>query len=140
MANNFKISTAAQNAMCDALVDLIDAGTDGLLKIFAGTQPANPNTVHAETILATLTFSSTAFGASSSGTATAAAITADSSADATGTAAWFRIGDSTLSDTSAGIMDGEIGTSGSDINFNSVAFTSGSEVSITSLTVTMPAS
>lgn len=137
---NFIISTAARNAMCDALVDLIDAGTDGLLKIFAGTQPANPGTTHAETILATLTFSTTAFGAASSGTATANAITSDTSIDNTGTAAWFRIGDSTLTNTSAGIMDGDVGTSGADLNFNSVAFSSGAECAISSLTITVNAS
>lgn len=138
MANNFVISTASQDLMCDALVDDIDAS--GLLKIFAGTQPANPNGTHSEILLAELAFSATAFGASSSGTATASAITGDSSANATNTAAWFRIGDSTLSSTSAGLMDGEIGTSGSDINFNSVAFTSGSQVDVTALTITVPAS
>jgi hypothetical protein len=124
--------------MCDALVDDIDAS--GLLKIFAGAQPANPNGTHSETVLAELAFSATAFGASSSGTATAAAITGDSSANATATATWFRIGDSTLTTTSAGLMDGDVNTSGADINFNSVAFTSGSQVDVTSLTITVPES
>ena len=140
MANNFIISTASQDLMCDALVDDIDPS--GLLKIFAGTQPANPNGTHGETLLAELAFSATAFGASSSGTATAAAITGDSSANDTGTAAWFRIGDSTLTSTSAGLMDGDITATsgGGDLEFNSISFTSGSAVDITSLTITVPAS
>ena len=134
-------SDAARNDMCDALVDLIDGGaTAGLIKIFAGTQPAGPGTTHSETLLAELTFSDPAFGNAASGVATANSITADSSINATGTAAWFRFGDDTLTSTSAGIMDGDVGTSGSDLNFNSVAFQSGAECSITSLTITVPAS
>lgn len=141
---NTKISDTARNAMCDALVDLVDGGaTAGLLKIFAGTQPAGPGSTHAETILATLTFSDPAFGNAAAGVATASAITSDTSIDNTGTAAWFRIGDDTLTNTSAGILDGDISTVAAgtgDIQFNSTAFQTGAEASISSLTVTQPAS
>jgi hypothetical protein len=33
-------------------------------------------------------------------------------------------------------MDGDVGTSGSDLNLNSVAITTGAEVSVTSFTIT----
>lgn len=70
------------------------------------------------------------------GLLTASAITSDTSADATGTAGYFRI---RATGTGADdVADGECGTSGSDLNFNTTAITAGSTVSITSFTVTMP--
>lgn len=139
MANDVRISTAARNAIVDALVDLIDGGSGaGTIKIYTtgSGRPAGPGTaITDQVLLATLTFSDPAFGNSSGGTATASAITQDSSADATGTATWARIADS----NATAIMDVEVGTSGADINFNSVAFTAGSAVSITSMTVSKAA-
>lgn len=136
MANNFDISNAARSAAADAVVDLIDGGAGaGLLRIYDGTKPAGPDTaITTQNLLAELTFSDPAFGAASNGVATAAAITADASANATGTATWFR------AVTSAGtaIFDGEIGTSGSDLNLNSTSIQSGAEVSVSSLTYTQP--
>lgn len=123
--------------MVDALVDLIDAGTPpGTLVIRTGAAPAATTDADTGTLLATLTFSNTAFGAAASGTATAAAITSDSNIDNTGTAGHFRI------KNAAGtvIMQGTVGTSGSDINFNSVSFVAGGTCAISSLTVTQPAS
>lgn len=132
------ISNAARSAACDAVVGLIDGGSGaGVLKLYTATQPAGPDTaITSQTLLSTLTFSDPAFGAASNGVATASAITPGTD-DASGTAAWARI------ETSSGtaVMDLTVGTSGSDLNFNSVTFTaSGASVSISSLTVTMPAS
>ena len=139
MANDVRLNTAPRNAIVDALVDLIDGGASaGTIKIYTtgSGRPAGPATaISDQTLLATLTFSDPAFGASSAGTATASAITSDSSADATGTATWARIADS----NGLAIMDVEVGTSGADINFNSVAFTAGSTVAITALTVSKAA-
>ena len=116
MANDFVISTAVRNAGCNAMVDLIDAGaTAGTLKIYNGAKPAGPETaITTQTLLATLTFSDPALGDALVGVATADTITSDTDVDATGTAAWFRIADS---DGNA-IADGTVGTSGSDINFD----------------------
>jgi hypothetical protein len=66
--------------------------------------------------------------------ATAASITSDTSADNTDTATWARIADS----NGTTIMDVTVGTSGDDINFNTVSFVTGATVSITSLTYTQP--
>lgn len=139
MANNFIVSEASVNAMCDALVDLIDGGSGaGTIKIYEASQPADPDVaVGAQTLLATLTFTDPAFGASGAsnpGEAIAAAITDDSSADATGTAAWFRAADS----NGTAVFDGSVGTSSADLVFNTVSFTAGDAVSITSFTVTVP--
>jgi len=65
--------------------------------------------------------------------ATANAITADSSANATGTATWFR---ALESDGTTAVFDGSVGTSGANINLNSVAISVGAAVSVTSYTYT----
>lgn len=137
---NFVISTAARNAMCDALVDLLDAGVGaGTLKTYTASQPAGPGTaISTQTLLATLTYSDPAFGAAASGVATASAITDDSSADATGTAAWAR----SLDSNGLAVFDCQITATGGggDLTFNTVSFTAGDAVSITSFTISVPAS
>lgn len=132
------ISTAARNAACDAVVDLVDAGTPpGLLKIYAGSVPADVNAaLGGATLLATLTMSTTAFGAASSGVATAAAITSDTSADATGTATFFRITNA----AGTAIIQGNVGTSGADLNLSSTSITAGGTVAVSSLTYTQSGS
>lgn len=112
--------------------DSLDSGT---IKFYTGTIPTDADTaVGAQTLLATLTLNAAAFPAASNGVLTAAAITSDTSADATGTATWARIA------TSVGTtkMDVTVGTSGEDINFNTNSFVTGAEIAITSLTITQP--
>jgi hypothetical protein len=135
MAADPRITNAAASAMCDALVDRLDTGGAGTIKIYTGTIPTDADTaLGAQTLLATLTFSATAFGSASNGVATAAAITSDSSADATGTAAWARVANGAGTTQ----FDCTVGTSGDDINFNTVSFVTGAVIAISSMTVTMP--
>lgn len=125
------ITTALRNAALDAIDDAVNAGAGaGLLRIYDGTRPASGGA--ATTLLAELTFSDPAFGAASSGTLTASAITDDSSANATGTATWFRAVDSNAN----WVIDGDVGTSGSDLNLNSVSISIGQNVSVTSIVLT----
>jgi hypothetical protein len=125
------LTTAARNAACDAIVDLIDAGTGaGTIELKSAA-----STVAGTSEVATLTFSDPAFGAASSGTATASAITDDTSATG-GTAGFFTIFDS---DANA-VLQGTVATSGADLNMSSVSIGAGDTVSISSLTITMPAS
>jgi hypothetical protein len=136
---NVRVSTAAQNAMCNALVDLIDAGaaspSAGKIQIYDGSQPANANTaVSGQNLLAELAFSTTAFGSAANGVATANTIADDTAADATGTASWARILDS--DDTV--IFDCDVGTSGATINLNTVSLVQNGAVEITSFTITHP--
>lgn len=133
------LPNAVAKAMADALTTAHDAGTAAIITIYTGTIPTDADTaIGAQTLLGTLTMSASSFGAATDGAPggliTAATITSDSSADATGTAAWAR----TL--TQAGgttVTDVNISTSGAFLNFNSVAFTSGSAIAITSWTFTM---
>jgi hypothetical protein len=135
MAADPRLTNATASAACDAIVDRLDTGGAGTIKVYTGTIPTDADTaVGAQTLLATLTFSATAFGAASNGVATAAAITSDSSADTNGTAAWARLANG----AGTTIMDVTVGTSGEDINFNTVSFVTGATVAISSMTVTVP--
>lgn len=131
------IATAYRNAMCDALVDGLDAGSGaGTIKIYDGTRPANPNAAITGTLLATVTCIDPAFGAASSGAATLsdpAAVTAV----ATGTATHFRAADS---DGNA-VFDGSVTATGGggDLTLATTSITSGLSIDITGGTVTVPA-
>jgi hypothetical protein len=129
-------STASINTQCDALAALLD---DGYLRIYSGTRPANANTaLSGNTLLAELRFSDPAFGAASSGVATADTITDDSSANATGTATFARL---FASDGTTVVMDVDATTSaGADrIVLDTVAIAAGATVSASSLTITQGA-
>lgn len=124
-----KLSTAARNAMLDALITAFNSAP---LRIYDGSQPANANTaVSTQTLLAELTCNATFAPSSSGGVLTLNAITQDSSANATGTAAWAR-----LVGSSSFTIDMSVGTSGADMNLNSTSIVSGGTVSITSATFT----
>lgn len=123
--------TAARNAHLDDINTRINAGAGaGLLRVYDGTRPATGGT--ATTLLAELTFSDPAAPSASGGVLTFSAITQDSSANATGTATWCRIVDS----TGAFVADGSVGTSGADYNLNTTSITAGVAVSCTSATLT----
>lgn len=130
------ISNAAAIVLCDALVDRLDAGAGAAtLVIYDGAVPTDADTaLSGNNVLATLTFTDPAFGNAGDNTpgalATASAITSDTSANA-GTASVFRIFDS----NSLIVLQGSVGTSGEDINLNSVIFSAGQTVALTALTV-----
>jgi hypothetical protein len=136
------ISNAAAIAACDAIVDRVDLNSPpGHLKVYSGSVPTDADTaLGAQVLLADLTMSNPAFGAaadiSPGARATAAAISDDTSANNTGTASFFRI------DQGGGttVLQGACATSGSELNFNSTAISSGAIVSVTSFTVTVPES
>jgi hypothetical protein len=119
---------ALRNRQLDGITT--EVGASGLLRIYSGTRPATGGT--ATTVLAELTCNATFAPAASGGVLTLNAITADSSADSTGTATWFRI----LTSGAVAKIDGDVGTSGSDLNLNSTSITAGGTVSITSFTIT----
>src|SRR3954465_5981796 len=131
MATNPKRSNLAATTEADAVTVLLNTG---YLRIYDGTQAATADTaVGAQVLLAELRFNATAFGAAVAGVATANAITSDSSADASGTASWFRL---LKSDNATVILDGTVGTSGAGLNLNSVAISAGAAVTITAFTLT----
>lgn len=132
-----RLSTDTRNKACDAQVDDIDAGSGaGTIQIRTGSQPTNVGDAASGTLLGTLTFSDPAFGASSTGTATASSITSDSSADASGTAGHARILDS----DSNIVADCTCGQGSGDINFDDSTIVSEGTIAISSMTWTQPIS
>jgi hypothetical protein len=133
MALNTRLCVADRNAAVDAITATI--GASGFMDLYDGTQPTDPDTaLGAQVKLARLPLSATAFAAASGGSAAANAITSDSSADATGTCTW-----GTLC-TSAGVRkkDFSVGTSGANLNLNSVAISAGAVVAVTSFSLSLP--
>lgn len=135
MAADPRLTNEAASSACNAVVDMIDGGGGaGYLIFYNGTIPTNADTaLGAQTALSTVTFSATAFGAASNGTATADTITG-STAGVAATATWARW----YQNDGGTVLDCTVGTSGEDINFNSNIFTVGASVDVTSLVVVVP--
>ena len=91
------------------------------------------------TLLGTNLFSNPAFGNASGGAAAANAITNDNSADASGTAGYFRVYTGAGGDTAA-LFQGNTSTSGADLNFDNNVIVSGGVIAITAFTITVPIS
>jgi hypothetical protein len=131
MALNPKISNVGANAEADALAVLLNTG---YLRIYDGAQPSTADTaISTQVLLAELRFANPAFGAAANSVATANAITADSDANATGTATWCR---ALKSDGTTAVFDGSVGTSGCDLNLGTVSIVLHVAVSITAFTLT----
>lgn len=129
MASNLKYSNGTRDAQQQGLI--VYAGTAAIIHIYSGTQPANANTaISTQTLLVALNVSGS-FGTDSNGTITLSSVTS-ATAVATGTASFFRI---TKSDNSTVVMDGSVGTSGTDMILDNVSIATGQTVSITSGTI-----
>lgn len=122
-------ATNLRNARMDAITTF--AGGSALLRIYDGTRPATGGT--ATTLLAELTCNATFAPAASGGVLTLNAITQDSSANATGTATWFRI---VKSDGTTHVLDGNVGTSGSDLNLTTTSIVATQPVGVASAVLT----
>lgn len=132
----YRLSTAARNAAADAIADLIDVGGAGTMRVRTGAQPTNVGDADSGTLLGTVTFSATAFGASSTGVVTAASITSDTTADNSGTAGHFRLykGDGAIH------SDGTAGQGSGDMNFDNNVIVAGGVIAVSSMTITVPIS
>lgn len=128
MASNLKRADAAVNEEASRIGALANSGK---LRIYSGTQPANGDASITGTLLAELTMGATAFGSPTAGLISANSITQDSSADNTGTATHFRLW---KSDGTTPLFDGNVGTSGCDLNLNSTSIQAGGVVAVSSFT------
>ena len=117
-------ATTLKTTRMTAVRDAIDGGSG------AGT--IEIDTSGMATVLAVLTLSDPC-GSVSGDTLTFSAITADSSADATGTAAEARIKDSSGNVIVSGLT---VGTSGANINLNTTSISAGGSVSLSSASIT----
>lgn len=136
--HNSKATNLVANTAIDAISVLANSG---YLDIYSASQPANADTaVTSQVCLASLRFSSTAFGAGLAGVATANAITADSDADATGTAVWFRVykSDHTGCNDATGtrLWDGNVGTTGTDLVLPTTSIVQHGIITVTSYIIT----
>lgn len=107
--------------------------TSGLLRVYSGSVPTNADTaLGAQVLLAELPCSATFAAGASGGTLTANAITTDASADATGTAAFFRL--TTSGGTSK--VQGSVGAGSGDLSLNTTSIVAGAAVSVSSMVIT----
>jgi hypothetical protein len=131
MGLNPKLTSLAATAEADAVAALLN---NGWIRVYSGLQPSTADeAVSSQVVLAELRFGNPAFGSASDGAAAANAITGDSSANATGTATWFRC---FQSDGTTPVFDGSVGTSNSNLVLNSVEISAGAQVDVTSFTFT----
>jgi hypothetical protein len=127
-----KFSNTCVNAEADAVGAALD---NGYIRIYDGSQPANADTaLSGQQLLAELRFGADAFPSAVAGVLTANAITSDSSADNTGTAAWARI---LASNGTTVWFDGSVGTASANVILNTTSVVAGAVVSCSSLTFTV---
>lgn len=126
-------SVAVRNAQLDAIETTI--GTSAVLKIRTGAPPANVATADSGTVLATLNLPSDWMAAASSGSKAKSGTWEDTSADATGTAAHFRL---YASDGTTAHAQGTVTATGGggDMTVDNTSFASGQSFTVTSFTIT----
>lgn len=130
-----QFSTTVRNAILDVIESTI--GTSAVLKIRTGSAPATCATADSGTVVASITCPSDWMAGASSGSKAKSGTWQDTSADATGTAAHFRLYESTATTCH---MQGTVTATGGggDMTVDSVSFTSGQSFTITTFTLTAP--
>jgi hypothetical protein len=126
-------SVTVRNAQLDAFETAI--GVSAVIKIRTGAAPANCAAADSGTVLATINLPSDWMAAASSGSKAKSGTWEDTSADATGTAAHFRV---YASDGTTVHMQGTITATGGggDMTLDNTSIASGQTVTITSFTIT----
>jgi hypothetical protein len=128
-----QLSVSVRNARLDAIETAI--GASAVLKIRTGAAPADVATADSGTVLASLTLPSDWLAAASSGSKAKSGTWQDTSADATGTAAHFRI---YASDGTTAHLQGTVTVTGGggDLTLDNVSIASGQSVTISSFSLT----
>ena len=123
--------------MRNARLDAVETttGTTAVLKIKTGAAPANCAAADTGTVLATLTLPSDWMAAAASGAKSKLGTWEDTSADATGTAAHWRL---YASDGTTCHAQGTVTVTGGggDMTVDSTSFTAGQSFSVTTFTLT----
>jgi hypothetical protein len=127
-----QLSTTVRNARLDAIETAI--GVSPILKIRTGAAPANCAAADSGTVLATMTLPSDWMAAAASGSKSLSGTWQDASADASGTAAHFRIYDS--GGTTCHIQGSITATGGGgDMELDNTNIAVGQQVTITTFTL-----
>lgn len=125
-------SVAVRNAQLDNLETTI--GTAAVLRIRTGAAPANCATADSGTVLAEMTLPSDWMAAASGGTKAKSGTWEDTTANATGTAAHFRIYDS--AGTTCHIQGSITATGGGgDMTLDNTSIATGQTVTITAFSI-----
>ena len=126
-------SVAVRNAQLDAIETAI--GVSAVLKVRTGAVPAGCATADSGTVLATVSLPSDWLGAASAGVKSKAGTWEDTSADATGTAAHWRI---YASDGTTCHLQGTVTITGGggDMIVDSVSFVTGQDFLVTAFSIT----
>lgn len=141
MAKQPSISNLAAKNAVDEITALLDesGGDEGRVRIYDGAQPADVDTpITSQVLLADLQLSNPAFGAAvdnnPGGFALGNAISDDTSANASGTATWFRC----VTKSGIAVIDGSVGlTSSFDMIVDNVTISAGQTVQIISFKYSM---
>lgn len=130
---SLQFSVSVRNAMLDAIETTIS--TSAILKIRSGSVPATCATADSGTVLATLNLPSDYMAAASSGAKAKSGTWEDTSADATGTAAHWRL---YASDGTTCHAQGTVTATGGggDLTVDNVSFASGQTFTVTTFSLT----
>jgi hypothetical protein len=130
-----QLSTTYRNALLDQFETTV--GTSPILKIRSGAAPADCGTADSGTVLATLTLPSDWMAAASGGSKAKSGTWQDASADASGTAAHFRI---YASDGTTCHMQGTVTATGGggDMTVDNTSFAAAQSFTINTFTLTAP--
>lgn len=128
-----QLSVNVRNARLDAIETAV--GASAVLKIRTGAQPASCAAADSGTVLATMSLPADWMAAASSGAKALSGTWQDAGADATGTAAHWRI---YASDGVTCHLQGSVTATGGggDLTLDNVSIASGQTVTITSFTLT----
>lgn len=131
MALNAKTAVAIRNSSLDTFDAALDGGK---FRIYDSTQPTDADTaLGAQVLLADLGLNADSFAAASSGSKAANAISSDTSADATGTAAWHSL----LTSGNVRKFDGSVGTGTHNLVVNTTSFVAAATVAVSAWTFTL---
>jgi len=120
------LETNARDACSNAIDDLVNTG--------GGTSQLKFET-SGDVEVATIDLQSTAFGASNTGVITLAGVPLSDTSATGGTVAQFSI----YNRASTKVLEGNVSTSGASINISSLSIGAGDTVTLTSFTITTPA-
>jgi len=128
------IKATIRNSLLDTYGALFNTGTLKIYKVGNDGVPANADAALGDaTLLGTLTFGATAFASADAGSMAANAITQDSAADASGTAAFYRC----FKSDSSIIEQGLVSATSGELVLNTVTIVEGGPIQVTSFIRTL---
>jgi hypothetical protein len=134
-----RLDAASANAACDAVVDRVDVGGAGSIRVYSGSQPATVATAPTGTLLVTFTLPVPAFGnagAFAAGNAALLGVPNSATAVAAGDPGWFRV----INGAGASVFDGTVASigSGGQLQLDATSVVTGQTVKLVSGSYAQP--